>query len=79
MDASGLTVDVKVGTGAMAILHLRKLVDSGWECEKGALQDKECFHCGGEFYHSGPGSGHTDGCVYLAAKAFLAGLGDLEA
>ena len=65
-------------TGAMvdptALVHLRALVESGWECEKGPLQDKECFHCGGEFYYDGPGSGHKPDCRYLVAKAFVEGL-----
>lgn len=54
--------------------HLKRLFDSGWECEKGQLQDKECFHCGGEFYHQHEGWGHKADCPWLAAKAFLDGL-----
>jgi hypothetical protein len=60
-----------------AIELLKALARSGWECEKGRLQDKECFHCGGEFYYDGPGSGHRDGCDYLAAVAYLEEIGEI--
>ena len=53
---------------------LKGLLASGWECEKGDLQDKECFHCGGEFCYDGPGSGHKPDCDYLAAEAFVAAI-----
>ena len=50
------------------------LLDGGWECEKGSLQDAYCFHCGGEFYHEGEDSGHRKDCPYLTAREFLAGI-----
>lgn len=62
-----------------AFTHLEALFKTGYECEKGQLQDLHCFHCGEwlceDRYRNkdAPDKHHPD-CPYLAAKAFLESL-----
>jgi hypothetical protein len=51
---------------AYALIHLRALLASGFECEKGALQDTHCFYCKEWLEHGGT---HASNCQYLAAEA----------
>lgn len=62
-----------------AIVHLKSLLDSGFEHAVGMCDDRHCFHCGawldeGKYRDKDAPDHHEPDCPYLAALAFVESL-----